>query len=122
MKDLKFRAWDKVENKMYVVDTIEAMTKNTCYELREGVSYHNRWDDECELMQYTGLHDKNCKEIYEGDILVHEDFQYRKDKVLGIMQWDEKIAGFSQFYPICKFEVIGNIYEHSYLLDKKTEK
>jgi hypothetical protein len=29
-----------------------------------------------------------------------------------VMQWEESSAGFTQFYPISKFEVIGNIYEN----------
>jgi uncharacterized phage protein (TIGR01671 family) len=106
MREIKFRAWNLSDECMQ--------------------SWHSLWthslcqlitDQRLILMQYTGLKDKNGKEIYEGDILVHEDFAYKKHKVLGVMQWEESSAGFTQFYPISKFEVIGNIYENPELLE-----
>jgi len=59
--------------------------------------------------QFTGLHDKNGKDIYEEDILKHHIY---KTKVF----MEFKDGAFSQIYPLCDFEVIGNTYENPELL------
>jgi uncharacterized phage protein (TIGR01671 family) len=60
MREIKFRAWYNKNNEMIVWDDIKDCVQPV------------DWDDfvaDCELMQYTGLKDKNGVEIYEGDIL-----------------------------------------------------
>ena len=69
MREIKFRAWDKKENKMFQVFSI---TLNEDGTLRY-VFYWDRYpmlkDKDVELMQWTGLQDTNGQDIYEGDII-----------------------------------------------------
>lgn len=119
-----FRAWDKLNNEMYVVEQINF----DCGEF-ESISYgitFLRGADEIELMQSTGLKDKNGEEIFEGDIV---DYKGRK----AVIKWHGSYASFiyrfvdelkervSEWHPLFlayyHFEVIGNIYENKELLD-----
>ena len=120
----KFRAWDNWRERMSVVDRIYIDTKG----VRLYDDFGEYWRDfnDIELMQSTGLHDKNGKEIFEGDIL---DYNGRKV----IVKWHGSYACFiyefvdelknrtTEWQPLYlsyyKFEIIGNSLENPEFLE-----
>lgn len=138
MRSIKFRAWDTKKRKMlndktdvyFVVDAEGAVYRSkTCRDITD--EYYWQVDseptDELIVMQFIGLHDKNGKEIFEGDIL-------RSGTEIISCEFFEEMAmftigGFSlKFFDLDKnknkifdFEVIGNIYENPELLKEHHE-
>ena len=130
----KFRAWDKNNEEMvkvikisykYYSDGIKFITVQ--YKNNETLT---EYADSFELMQYTGLKDKNDKEIYEGDIVKGEvGFQGKVMKVKGqvkythcrfvIAEWNCSLFQFSNDFAGGGFwiEKIGNKYENPELLE-----
>jgi uncharacterized phage protein (TIGR01671 family) len=122
-REIKFRVWDKDNNKMLHYDndivpclTLNGVLQDCSKEVSSNVSY------KYELMQFTGLLDKNGKEIYEGDIV--KSIEERGDE-LGDYTEELKQEVFFDgcaFYPVCtapseNWEVIGNIYQNKTLLN-----
>lgn len=116
MREIKFRAWDKEAKVLSVVRSWDFAHGDV--ELgKELQPKADKFSEEIEVTQYTGLKDKNGKEIYEGDILETES---------GIceVKWYGKGACFRWMFtgnsesPLNydDIEVIGNIYEHGELL------
>ena len=121
MREIKFRFWDKIDKKMLYDYTLEEANINLAK-----IEPLNEYEI---MMQYTGLKDKNGKEIYEGDIL-HSDKSELEH--VYIIEWSNKddYCGFvtvSKKYGLRTFlnkdfknsEVIGNIYENPELTKDK---
>ena len=122
MREIKFRAWLKEERKMVNVETLFIGINRLCFGNSKTEDLFFRDFEEVELMQYTGLKDKNGKEIYEGDIyhvgdkniryLVvwfdsgFEGKQLRSTSYAGLKSWAKDI------------EILGNIYENPELLEE----
>ena len=75
------------------------------------------------LLEWTGLKDKNEKEIYDGDILKrNETYEYEvkwnKWGLVGKQLWSGMYRNIIEISPESECEVIGNIYENPELLKK----
>ena len=122
MREIKFRAWDKENKKMMKVSSLHLENKEIS--VKENGTFHLfRMQD---LMQYTGLKDKNDKEIYEGDILFFRDENMKyivvwQDaafiiKSIEIRKYSEKMCWLDDTEICC--EIIGNVYENKNLLEE----
>ena len=105
MREIKFRAWSFTGKQMIQWEKMREDRK-TLYKYFD-------WADVYHLMQYTGLKDKNGKEIYEGDLL--QMYKYPPF----IMEWvvSHNNVGWTCFSPQHEAEVVGNIYENKELLE-----
>src|SRR4051812_17759551 len=81
MRTIKFRAWDKANNKFHYDFDLTSQ-----FDGRISWNYETTELTDIELMQFTGLLDKNGKEIYEGDILKHLDGG-KGEVVWGVAGW-----------------------------------
>jgi uncharacterized phage protein (TIGR01671 family) len=113
MREIKFRAWDKRKKYMEEISWPWAILDNTIYDITGGRKHKEK--DDIILMQYTGLKDKNGKEIYEADIII-ADWSFKEPTEI---KWPEF------YYNLIEYgldgedlEVIGNLYENPELLKK----
>jgi hypothetical protein len=125
MKEIKFRAWDKENKKMMKVSSLSLENKEISVK-ENGTFRLFRMQD---LMQYTGLKDKNGKEICEGDIvkiLKLEGYGESCDQVEYTAKIEYYISEFRlqlldlrlSDESIVEIEIIGNIYENKNLLEE----
>lgn len=124
MRVIKFRAWDKKNGVMFQPDKVR-------FEFFNGLGFVEPTDkdarsiaEEFDVMQFTGLSDKNGREIYEGDIVEIRDHAFEGSiKIDGVYE-----VGYNERMELCcgslllhrqlpYFTVIGNIYEHPHLLE-----
>lgn len=139
-REIKFRAWvenEHIKNGPYpfmnhhiefmgglINDIFATSGKEPLNSLHNKITY----------MQYTGLKDAKGKEIYEGDIVEYNDFNslrtggHAEDKIIvgkvifscGMWMVEENNCGHDLYEGLVndeELEVIGNIYEHSHLLE-----
>ena len=141
MREIKFRAWDKEKEKMVIAAWRMSMNLNgNIYwkvdhydgnfnlKEREETDGNNRFT----LMQFTGLHNKNGQEIYEGDICKYSYINpmTREERTfVWKVEWsngaywlhsiDDSLQDTLLWIQHKEIEVIGNIYENPELLKKE---
>lgn len=148
-REIKFRAWDELEKRMWTLDdagedsgddSIQYFSENGSLEFGRLEYYDtglgiNSHFEKFPLMQYTGLKDKNGKEIYEGDIVEYNDFNslrtggHTEDKIIvgkvvfscGMWMVEAKNCGHDLYEGLVndeELEIIGNIYDNPGILEE----
>lgn len=136
MREIKYRAWDKIKKRMKRVISLSPTFGSWVTVDNDKMNGEERLSSEFVLMQFTGLLDKNGKEIWEGDVVEAEErFVTPKTVRYEIVFEDGMFLGhgigryevygkgerFVSMKPhnflTCK--VIGNIYSDPHLLEAK---
>lgn len=139
-REIKFRAWIETGNE--TDDYVEPMTIQQMIHSKESTFSLEQLNDLVDFEQFTGLHDKNGREIYEGDIVsfgsvwnngdnedIDEEFH------IGVVEYDPHDAVYNVnceesgehrflFMEVVNYDgfgVIGNIFENPELLEGKHE-
>ena len=142
MCEIKFRAWDKLE-KAYLneediaIDNLGNIFIFERYDNNDADLWYTRLlpdpDNKRHVIeQYTGLKDKNGREIYEGDIVSVRDSPVAVEDEKGVccVAWSSILAGFilkgsdaykfdEQSLSDVKLIIIGNVHENPELLEEK---
>jgi uncharacterized phage protein (TIGR01671 family) len=116
MREIKFRVFNTEKNRMFEPFTLKIAIDAQNHEPLDETKHF--------VMQFTGLHDKDGKEIYEHDFVKIKG----KVKTPQIVGWDAELGQWCFTYDTGEamrawslgerklFEVIGNIYENPELL------
>ena len=131
-REIKFRA-KKINKNEFVIGYYLPMAegyRHYIYLALEYLNEHSRFEiDPKTLGQYTGLNDKNGKEIYEGDIV---EITQKTETLLDKVIYDNHLCGFrfeglvNHYCDFCdwlregaEFEVVGNLFENPELLKEE---
>lgn len=123
--ELKIRLWDELKNKMWHPENIATIDiESKCVWIKQQYKGgHWVYFNKAKILQYTGLKDKNGKDIYEGDIIRNS-----RGTILNVLFVDgsfyaEGTDALSKQYAFAILsdfsswsEVIGNLYENQELL------
>lgn len=128
MGEIKFRIWDEEEHKMERALAVDWFFKTAITSANPATNSHPRGvsfrDKDEILMQYTGLQDRNGREIYESDIVKFVSRLDDSKRIGTVRYWAGDAAFliecereiFFLFHDALGREVIGNIYENPEIL------
>lgn len=134
MRAIRFRAWDKITKTMRRMEDALYRVEGSPFKTKEFGNLQAFFGDfkgDFILMQFTGLFDKEGKEIYEGDILEYETMENTLTRKA--VRWSNEEAAFGlDFRPLMEgvgdfgikvaeiSRVVGNIHENPDLPEKGT--
>ena len=133
-REIKFRVWDRDQKKIELIDTYWFEENFSSYlDFSKACENGSCGDSGYDLMQYTGLKDKNGVEIYEGDVVKYESskrkiflhvVEWNQNKTMYILKFGDHKQDTVRLSNIIskplRFEVIGNIYQNPKLLKQES--